>query len=102
MHPLRRFASREANRDPIDLAFIEAACERGLLATAVRTLDFVPFSPDTRRTEARIEIDATPVMKGAWRVVAEACRVHADERHATDFRIPDAALLCTVFADVNP
>ncbi|GMV03199.1 MAG: HAD-IC family P-type ATPase [Gammaproteobacteria bacterium] len=86
-------ASREANRDPIDLAFIEAARERGLPATPARTLDFVPFSPDTRRTEARIEIDATPVrvMKGAWRVVADACGLHADDRHSIQQRAEAAA-----------
>jgi len=68
-------ASREANQDPIDLAFIGAARERGLLAAPARMLAFVPFSADTRRTEARVEIEGAVVrvMKGAWRVVADAC-----------------------------
>jgi H+-transporting ATPase len=66
-------ASQEADQDPIDLAFLRAAQERRLPG-ANKTLSFVPFSPETRRTEALVEIQGrkTRVMKGALRKVAEA------------------------------
>jgi H+-transporting ATPase len=68
------WASNEANQDPIDIGFLRAAEERGLLAEAARTLSFVPFSPETRRTEAVIEVGGRTLrtMKGALRTVSEA------------------------------
>ena len=67
-------ASHEANQDPIDLAFLRAARERGLPRASERTLSFLPFSPQTRRTEAVIERDARRyrIIKGAVRTVAVA------------------------------
>jgi plasma-membrane proton-efflux P-type ATPase len=70
-------ASREANQDPIDLAFLAAARERGLAGAvaAAATLSFTPFDPKTRRTEAVVEQDGRRirVLKGAVRSVAAAC-----------------------------
>ncbi len=68
-------ASEEANQDPIDLAFLAAARDRGLLCEKLRTVTYIPFSPDTRRTEAVIEIAGGRfrVIKGALRSVAQAC-----------------------------
>jgi plasma-membrane proton-efflux P-type ATPase len=65
-------ASNAANQDPIDLAFIRAASERGLLDAGIKTLRFVPFSPETRRTEAIALVGGrrTHAMKGALRTVA--------------------------------
>jgi H+-transporting ATPase len=67
-------ASQEANQDPIDLAFLHAARERKLLPDTAVTLSFVPFSPQTRRTEAVVEIEGRRcrVMKGALETVAAA------------------------------
>jgi H+-transporting ATPase len=69
-------ASREANQDPIDIAFISAAKERNLLNQSYSQEQFVPFDPQTRRTEAiilqtdqRLEFR---VMKGAVNIVAQA------------------------------
>ena len=67
-------ASEEANRDPIDLAFLRAARQRGLLDPAYRPLSFTPFDPATRRTEARLRhgTDELSAMKGATAAVAAA------------------------------
>jgi len=66
-------ASNEANQDPIDLAFLRAARERGLLEGGATVRSFTPFSPATRRTEAVIEIGGrgSRLMKGALRTIAE-------------------------------
>ncbi len=48
-------ASQEANRDPIDLAVLEAAKDRGVDPDGWAQRDFVPFDPSTRRTAAMIE-----------------------------------------------
>ena len=65
-------ASEEANRDPIDLAFLRAARSRDLLDASYRQLSFVPFDPATRRTEARTlhGSDEFLAMKGATTAVA--------------------------------
>ncbi|MDE2165695.1 MAG: plasma-membrane proton-efflux P-type ATPase [Alphaproteobacteria bacterium] len=80
------FASNAANQDPIDLAFLNAAVERKLLPQDARVVSFVPFSPDTRRTEAIIETGGTTVraVKGALRTVASAARVSAAELAALE------------------
>ncbi len=72
-------ASNAANQDPIDIGFLHAAAERGLDHDPVKTLTFVPFSPETRRTEAVVEIGGhtTRVMKGALRTVCEAAQADA-------------------------
>ena len=74
-------ASNEADQDPIDLAFLRAARDRGLLDAPYRTGTFVPFSPHTRRTEAVVEIGGRRVCatKGALRAVAEAANVAPGE-----------------------
>jgi P-type E1-E2 ATPase len=66
-------ASQEADQDPIDLAFLRAVRERGLLPDAVKIREFTPFSAETRRSEARVTIDGRQrrVVKGAWRVLAQ-------------------------------
>lgn len=66
-------ASNAANQDPIDLGFLRAASERGLLDPSVETRSFVPFSPETRRTESLVRVGGleTRAMKGALRTIAE-------------------------------
>lgn len=75
------WASNEADQDPIDLAFLHAASERGLADADQRTISFVPFSPQTRRTESVVETKGRRVraMKGALRTVAEAAGLGPDE-----------------------
>ena len=64
-------ASREANQDPIDLAFLAAAKERHIFenASKVAPVSFTPFDAKNRRTEAVIEQNGQRlrVMKGAVR-----------------------------------
>ena len=64
-------ASQEANRDPIDLAVLEAAKERGIDAGGWVQRNFVPFDPSTRRTAAMIEGGGQRrfVLKGAINAV---------------------------------
>ena len=65
-------ASQEANRDPIDLAVLEAARAQGIDAGGWVQRDFVPFDPSTRRTAAMIEGGGQKrfVLKGAINAVA--------------------------------
>lgn len=66
-------ASNEADQDPIDLAFLRGARERNLLQGNVKVLSFIPFSPATRRTEARLDSGGRTirVVKGALGTLAE-------------------------------
>jgi len=70
-------ASEEANHDPIDLAFIEMAKREELSIDAFKQIEFTPFDPKTRCTQAVIQKEnrgeSFRVMKGAVRVVSEAC-----------------------------
>ena len=64
-------ASDEATQDPIDLAILRAARERGI-AMSARRLRFIPFEPASKRSEAVIaEGDQeVHVLKGAPAVIA--------------------------------
>jgi H+-transporting ATPase len=86
-------ASNEANQDPIDLAFLRAAQERKLLQGTEKTRSFVPFSPQTRRTEAVVEVDEqrVRVMKGAIETIAELAGLDAAARAALRARADDEA-----------
>jgi H+-transporting ATPase len=68
-------ASQEANQDPIDLAFIQTARQRRLINDSFAVKTFVPFDPQTRRTEAVVQQDGREfrTMKGAVRSIAQAC-----------------------------
>jgi plasma-membrane proton-efflux P-type ATPase len=86
-------ASHEADQDPIDLAFLRAAHGRHLLAAAGATRAFQPFSPQTRRTEAVVEIDGRTerVMKGAVRTLAQATALDGAALAAIEARAEDDA-----------
>ncbi len=64
-------ASNEANRDPIDLAVIQATKERGIASDGWVQHAFVPFDHATRRTAAAIESQGRKayVLKGAINAV---------------------------------
>jgi H+-transporting ATPase len=89
-------ASREANQDPIDLAFLAAAKERHVFdgRPAVTPVSFAPFDAKNRRTEAVVEQNGQRlrVMKGAVRTVAEACGLQPPAVEALEARVGDAAL----------
>lgn len=85
-------ASNDADRDPIDVAFLEAARRRNLLGSA-RVVEFKPFSPEARRTEAEVEIDGrrVHVYKGALRTLAELCGLDATATSALEATATAAA-----------
>jgi len=69
---LAALASDEATQDPIDLAILGAAGDHGLTDASSRE-SFVPFDPDTKRSEATVRENGKllRVIKGAPSVVAE-------------------------------
>jgi H+-transporting ATPase len=89
-------ASREANQDPIDLAFLAAAKERRIFdgAPAATPVSFAPFDAKNRRTEAVVELNGQRlrVMKGAVRTIAEACGLAAPAIEALEARVGEPAL----------
>ena len=88
-------ASQEANRDPIDLAFLEAAKVRRVFdgMPAVTPVAFAPFDATTRRTEAVVEQNGQRLrmMKGAVRTVAEACGLQPSAIEALEVRVSESA-----------
>jgi plasma-membrane proton-efflux P-type ATPase len=87
-------ASNAANADPIDLAFLAAARDKGLLTAAADVRAFSPFSAKTRRTEAEIEQDGdrVRVVKGALNTVAELAGLEASATNALQARAEEAAI----------
>lgn len=88
-------ASKEANQDPIDLAFLRCAEEHRLseALAAIEPISFAPFDATTRRTEAVVQGrgERLRVMKGAVRTVAEACEQGPAEIDALEARVNEAA-----------
>ncbi|MHB8455827.1 MAG: plasma-membrane proton-efflux P-type ATPase [Acidiferrobacterales bacterium] len=75
---LLRFAALacdEATQDPIDLAILEAARARMVLVNLPARLNFIPFDPATKRSEAVFLVDGANlrVIKGAVHTVAALC-----------------------------
>jgi H+-transporting ATPase len=69
---LAALASDSATQDPIDLAILDAAAAKGLLANLPQRIEFVPFDPAQRYSQARYQDAAGTlwVVKGAPRAVA--------------------------------
>jgi H+-transporting ATPase len=74
-------ASREADQDPIDLAFLSAAKNRQISLEDYLRKSFAPFDPSTRRTEATIEMAGQNILaiKGAVNAVLPLCRLSGTE-----------------------
>jgi magnesium-transporting ATPase (P-type) len=89
-------ASKEADQDPIDLAFLAAAKERHIFdgRPAVTPVSFAPFDAKNRRTEAVAEQDGQRlrVMKGAVETVAQACGLQPPAIEALEARVSESAL----------
>jgi H+-transporting ATPase len=89
-------ASQEANQDPIDLAFLDAATAHQVFdgAPAVTPVSFAPFDAKNRRTEAVVEQNRQRlrVMKGAVRTIAEACGLQPPAIEALEARVSESAL----------
>ena len=69
-------ASDEATQDPIDMAVLKAAQERGIPLSTSDRLKFIPFDPASKRSEAVLHWQdrRLRVVKGAPSVVAELSR----------------------------
>ena len=69
--------SEAATQDPIDLAILDAARKQNVLETVPKRLQFVPFDPATKRSEAIYQQPSgnLRVVKGAPQVIAQAARV---------------------------
>ncbi len=86
-------ASKEENHDSIDMAFINAALERKLPVSSYAQKGFVPFSPQTRRTEAVLEGKGGrfKAMKGSVDSIAGMCGVSSKARLRLDGFVSDCA-----------
>ena len=69
-------ASQEEGMDLIDLAVIEYAKVKGVDLHGYRQIEYTPFNPSIKRTEAIIESGGKPfrAVKGAAQVVVSLCR----------------------------
>jgi plasma-membrane proton-efflux P-type ATPase len=88
-------ASQEANQDPIDHAFLNAAKDRHVFDNLpkVTPVSFAPFDAKNRRTEAVVEQNGQRfrVMKGAVRTLAEACGLQSPAIEALEKRVSESA-----------
>jgi plasma-membrane proton-efflux P-type ATPase len=88
-------ASSEANNDPIDIAFLEAAREHRSFENrpTARTLTFVPFDAERRRTEAVVDEAGvrSRVMKGAVATIAALCNEDEAARAVLEGMAAEAA-----------
>lgn len=75
-------ASQKANRDPIDLAFIEAAEKKEIPLQTFQQVSFTPFDPKTRHTEALIKNGKTEihVLKGAFETLIQVCQIKQERK----------------------
>jgi len=86
-------ASQEANHDPIDIAFINAAREKNLRYSNFVQESFIPFDPKTRRTEAVVKKnhEEFKMMKGSFTVLAEICGLDGKEKAEAETKINEFA-----------
>ena len=77
-------ASKDANQDPIDVAFLMAAKEAKLSLDCYLQMEFVPFDPKTRITEAKIQKSNETffVKKGACNKICDICNFHDSKQDA--------------------
>ena len=70
---LAALACDDATQDPIDMAILDSAKSQGLLSAPPRRLSFVPFDPETKRSESLYEQEdgALHVVKGAPKATAD-------------------------------
>lgn len=69
---LAALACDESTQDPLDLAVLDMARARGVLSSVPRRVQFVPFDPATKRSEAFFQLENTTlhVVKGAPEAIA--------------------------------
>lgn len=66
-------ASEEISEDPIDKAILAKAGELGFKRQGYRVIEFKPFSPETKRSEALVNLDGKTIraVKGAPQVLLD-------------------------------
>ncbi len=74
---LAAMACDDATQDPLDLAILRAERERGINPGQTQRLGFVPFDPDTKRSEASVRDgeQVLRVVKGEPRTVADLAQL---------------------------
>jgi H+-transporting ATPase len=74
-------ASNDANQDPIDSAFLTAAQIENISLDSYVQLEFIPFDPKNRRTEARIQqsTEEFHVAKGSFDSICTICNTKKQE-----------------------
>ena len=84
---LAALASSEADQDPIDAAIRAAAAKTADAGASERLVQFVPFDPATKRSEA-VAVDRDNrelhVTKGAFEIIAKLAAVPADASRQVD------------------
>ncbi|MCL4429146.1 MAG: plasma-membrane proton-efflux P-type ATPase, partial [Chloroflexi bacterium] len=77
-------ASKEANQDPIDLAFLAATGEANRSLNSYVQTEFVPFDPKNRMTEATVQKAGETffVGKGSFDAICAVCNVQEQEAKA--------------------
>ncbi|MGA9190675.1 MAG: plasma-membrane proton-efflux P-type ATPase [Anaerolineales bacterium] len=86
-------ASKEENRDAIDMAVLDGLENQGQLSDYEQA-DFVPFDPVRKRTEATIKApDGTlfKVTKGAPQVVIDMCGLDSEWRERANAKVEEYA-----------
>ncbi|MGC8502047.1 plasma-membrane proton-efflux P-type ATPase [Desulfurella sp.] len=73
--------SLEANNDPIDLAFINAAKDKNIDLSSYEKINFIPFDPKLKRTQSAVKINNEQIIitKGAYESICNVCPV-VDEK----------------------
>jgi H+-transporting ATPase len=73
-------ACDESTQDPIDLAILDSARQRGIPAPGAERVRFIPFDPATKRSEGFLQDNGktTRVVKGAPQVVQALCSAVGD------------------------
>jgi H+-transporting ATPase len=86
-------ASQEANHDPIDMAFINAARQKNLLSSSFVQKTFTPFDPKARRTEAIVKNEKNEfrVIKGSFPVIAQVCGLDDNNKADLETKIDELA-----------
>ena len=85
-------ASNEANQDPIDLAFLNSAKERGLQMSPYTQNEFYPFDPSTRMTKALITSEKGKfyAAKGAVSAISDLCKL--EDSNLVELLVPQIDL----------
>ncbi|MEM3714388.1 MAG: HAD-IC family P-type ATPase [Nitrososphaeria archaeon] len=85
--------SQEANLDPIDLAFIDIAKQKKLPLDRFTQKSFIPFNPETRRTEALVQGSNSEfkVIKGAISAIAKICELKGNDLRKIEEKVNEFA-----------